>query len=233
MNLVGFIRQFQKYLTVSARWVSRFTELVSTTGAEQINVTLHFFVRPALTISISASWCSLAISDALANFRDVSSRATIDFARAPFLRIGLITPRFGNEGSLLRSRLRSSSVGQRPSLSIRIATASAIRKSGVPGQRTRRVLSPISESRLFHPVHHSCPRSHLSLIPVSLTNTRKLTCPPRSAASSLILWIMASLVMHAVLYGLSSLPRKIAAITRGLRWPCMTATTQRGLSSGA
>ena len=30
-----------------------------------------------------------------------------------------------------------------------------------------------------------------------------------------------------------SLPRRIAAITRGLRRPCMTATTQRGFSSGA
>ena len=48
MNLVGFIRQFQTYLTVSTRWVSRFTDLVYTAGAEQINVTLHFFIRPSI-----------------------------------------------------------------------------------------------------------------------------------------------------------------------------------------
>ena len=33
--------------------------------------------------------------------------------------------------------------------------------------------------------------------------------------------------------GLYSLPLKIAAITRGLRRPCMTATIQSGLLSGA
>ena len=32
--------------------------------------------------------------------------------------------------------------------------------------------------------------------------------------------------------GISSLLRRIAAITRGLRWPCLTATTHNGLSSG-
>lgn len=37
----------------------------------------------------------------------------------------------------------------------------------------------------------------------------------------------------ALIFEAYSLPLKIAAITRGFRRPCITATTQRGFSSGA
>ena len=37
----------------------------------------------------------------------------------------------------------------------------------------------------------------------------------------------------SALQDFASLPLKIAAMTRGLRWPWMTATTHKGCSSGA